>query len=80
MNTITLSTRQIERAAVNKERLVLTGDDGQPVAALIPLEDLDVLRDMEDRADLEEYRKAKMKAEQEGYATLDELLAENGMK
>jgi prevent-host-death family protein len=47
----------INRAAYGKETIILTRR-GKEVAAVIPLEDLKVIEEMEDRIDLEEAKKA----------------------
>ncbi len=47
----------LNRVAYGKERVVLSRR-GKPLAALVPLEDLALLEQLEDRLDLEEARKA----------------------
>ncbi|MCG3178986.1 MAG: hypothetical protein BIFFINMI_01316 [Phycisphaerae bacterium] len=46
----------VNRAAYGKERLILTRRR-KGVAAIVPLEDLELIEAMEDRLDLEEARK-----------------------
>jgi prevent-host-death family protein len=59
----------LERAAGDKERVVLTRA-GKPVAALVPIEDLEWLEAIEDRLDAEEYRAAKEEFERDGRRTI----------
>ena len=47
----------VNRTAYGKERVVL-GRRGKDLAALVPIEDLDLLEQLEDALDLEEARKA----------------------
>ena len=53
------------RAADDKERVILTRA-GRPVAALIPIEDLEWLEAIEDRIDAEDYRAAREEFERSG--------------
>lgn len=50
-------SKTVNRVAFGKERIVLERR-GEDVAAIIPVEDLAVLEDLEARADLEEARRA----------------------
>jgi prevent-host-death family protein len=43
----------IHRVAADKERVVVTGETGE-TAALVPIEDLKLLEEIEDRIDLED--------------------------
>jgi|WetSurMetagenome_2_1015567.scaffolds.fasta_scaffold343311_1 prevent-host-death family protein len=52
----------IQKAAVDKERIVLTRR-GKELAALVPMEDMRFLEDLEDRLDLEEARAALAEAQ-----------------
>jgi prevent-host-death family protein len=45
----------IDRAAIDKERVVLTRD-GKPLAALVPIEDMEALEALEDEIDSAEIR------------------------
>lgn len=65
----------LNRAAFGKERLVLTRR-GKPVAALIPLEDLELIEEIEKRVDLAEARSALREAEAEGTTAWEEVRAE----
>ena len=47
----------INRSAYGKERIVLTRR-GKGIAAVIPIEDLKLLEEIEDRLDIEDARKA----------------------
>lgn len=50
----------INRSAYGKERIVLTRR-GKEVVALVPIEDLNLLEELEDRLDIEAARKALKK-------------------
>ncbi len=55
----------VDRAANNKERVrVVSG--GREIAAVIPVEDLELLEDLEDRLDLLEALEAVAEAKKEG--------------
>ena len=51
----------IQKAAVEKERIILTRR-GKELAALVPMEDMRFLEELEDRLDLEEARAALAEA------------------
>jgi prevent-host-death family protein len=51
----------LNRAAYAKERIILTRR-GKPVAALVPLEDIQLLEEMENAADAEDVRLAREEA------------------
>jgi prevent-host-death family protein len=55
----------VERAAKHKERLVLTRR-GKPVAAILPIEDLNFLEAIEDQLGAEEFQRAKEEFERSG--------------
>jgi prevent-host-death family protein len=55
----------LERAVKLKERQVLTRR-GKPVAALIPIEDLNFLEAIEDQLDSEDFQRAKEEFERSG--------------
>ncbi len=57
----------LDRAAGNKERVRVVSD-GREIAAVIPLEDLELLEELEDRLDVLEAREAIAEAEREGGA------------
>jgi prevent-host-death family protein len=70
----------IQRAAVEKERIVLTRR-GKELAALVPIEDMRFLEELEDRLDLEEARAAlaEAKADPERPIPWEKLKAELGL-
>ena len=55
---------------VTKGERVKVHRRGKAVAALIPLEDLALLEELEDQKDVEEYRAAKAEWEREGRKTV----------
>ena len=55
----------VNRAGYGKERVILTRR-GKPIAAVVPIEDVEFLEELEDRADLEAAREALA----EGRATI----------
>ena len=71
----------LSRAAEDKERVILTRAD-KPVAALVPIEDLEWLEAIEDRIDAEEFRAAKEEFERSGRKAtpLDEVVRRLGIK
>lgn len=68
----------INRTAYTKERVVLTrrGDD---VVAMVPIEDLQLLEDLENRIDLEEARAALAEVEESGTIPLADIKARLGL-
>jgi prevent-host-death family protein len=70
----------IQKAAVDKERIVLT-HRGKELAALVPMEDMRFLEELEDRLDLEEARAAlaEAKANPERPIPWEKLKAELGL-
>ena len=68
----------VNRAAVAKERVVLTRH-GKAVAAVVPIEDLQLLEDLEDRLDLEEARKALADVKKDGTVSWKQIKAELGL-
>ena len=65
----------LNRAAYGKERLVLTRR-GKPLAAIVPLEDLELIEEIEKRVDLEEARSALREAEVKGTTAWEQVRAE----
>jgi prevent-host-death family protein len=59
----------LERAVQQKERVLLTRR-GRPVAALVPIEDLNFLEALEDQLDVETVRRAKEEFERRGEPTI----------
>ena len=62
----------IDRAAFGKERVILARR-GKAVAAIVSLEDVELLEALEDRIDLENARAALIEAEKEGTVSWEEL-------
>ena len=71
----------LTRAAEDKERVILTRA-GKPVAALVPIEDLEWLEALEDRLDAEAFRVAKEEFERSGRKAtpLDEVVRRLGIE
>jgi prevent-host-death family protein len=65
----------ISRAAFAKERIVLTRH-GKAVAAVVPIEDLELLESLEDRIDLEDARAALKDVKKKGTKSWEKLKAE----
>jgi prevent-host-death family protein len=68
----------MNRAAYGKERLILTRR-GKKLAAIIPVEDLEILEAIEDKIDLEEARKALAEAGEEGTVSWENIKKELGL-
>ena len=70
----------IQKAAEEKERIVLTRR-GKEMAALVPIEDMRFLEELEDRLDLEEARAAlaEAKSDRERPIAWEKLKAELGL-
>lgn len=62
----------IDRAAHGEERVILARR-GKAVAAIVSLEDVELLEALEDRMDLEDARVALIEAEKEGTVAWEEL-------
>ena len=65
----------VSRAAFGKERLLITRNR-KKVAALVPVEDVELLEALEDLIDIEEARRALVEAEEKGTISFEELKAE----
>lgn len=65
----------LNRAAYGKERVILTRR-GKPLAAIVPIEDIETLEEIEDRLDLEAAEKALAEAEKEGTIPWDQVKRE----
>ncbi len=65
----------INRAAFGKERVILTRR-GKEVVAVVPIEDVRLLEQLEDRLDLEEARAALAEARSEGTVPWESIKAE----
>lgn len=68
----------LERVGTEKER-VTVAHLGQPFAVLVPLEDAQLLEDIEDRLDLEEARSALVEAQGEETIPWETLKAQLGL-
>lgn len=68
----------LNRTAYGKERIRITRH-GKALAAMVPIEDLELLEALEDRIDLEDARAALQEAREKGTIPLDELRAELGL-
>ena len=71
----------LERAVKHKDRVTLTRR-GKPVAALVPIEDLNFLEAIEDQLDAEEFQRAKAEFERSGEPAipLEEVVRKLGIK
>jgi prevent-host-death family protein len=67
----------LNRAAYGKERIILTRR-GKPIAALVPLEDIELLDEMENAADADEVRLAREEAARGEVVAWEEVRAEFG--
>ena len=65
----------INRAAYGKERVILARR-GKAVAAIVSLEDVELLEALEDKMDLENARAALIEAEKEGTVSWEEFKKE----
>jgi prevent-host-death family protein len=65
----------INRVARRKDRVVLTRRR-KPLAAVVPIEDMALLEEIEDREDLRAARAALREAKREGMVPLDQVLKE----
>lgn len=68
----------INRAAYGKERIVVTRR-GKPLAAIVPIEDMEAMEAIEDRIDLEEAAKARAEAKEKGTISLAEMKMKYGL-
>jgi antitoxin (DNA-binding transcriptional repressor) of toxin-antitoxin stability system len=68
----------LNRAADGKERILLCRN-GQAVAAVVPLEDVQFLEELEDRIDADDARAALDEAKANGTIPLEQLRAELGL-
>lgn len=64
------------RAQHGHERVTITRN-GKPVAAIVSVEDLELLRAIEDRVDLEAARAAMQEANETGFVSWDTLKTED---
>jgi len=68
----------INRAAYGKERIVVTRR-GKRLVAIVPVEDMDFIREMEDHFDREELRRVRAEIGREGTIPWETLKAELGL-
>jgi prevent-host-death family protein len=68
----------INRVAFGKERVVLRRR-GKEVAAVVPIDDLRLLEDLEDRIDLIDARAALAETRKKGAKPLDTILKDLGL-
>ena len=68
----------LNRVSYNKERIVIRRH-GKELAALVPMEDLRFLEELEDRLDLEEARAALAEAETGGTVPWDKVKEDLGL-
>jgi len=68
----------INRVAFGKERVVLRRR-GKEVAAVVSMEDLRILEDLEDRIDLVDARAALAETKKKGAKSLDAVIKELGL-
>jgi prevent-host-death family protein len=68
-------TELVNRVSHNKERIILTRR-GKQIAALVPLEDLTILQESQNKSDLHQAVEALKEARSGGTITLEELKKE----
>ena len=68
----------VNRAAFGKERIVLTRR-GRELVAVVPIEDVELLRRLEERIDLEEARAALAETRKKGAVPWSRLKRELGL-
>lgn len=68
----------VSRVVFRGERVVLSRR-GKPAAAIVPLEDLELLEELEGRMDLDAARKALAEAKEKGTTSWEKLKAELGV-
>lgn len=69
----------LNRAAYGKERIVLTRR-GKELAAIVPIDDLELLEDIENQIDIEEIRKAWEEQGDEPLESLEKVKKDLGLK
>lgn len=68
----------VSRVGYAKERVAVTRR-GKTIAAIVPIEDMELLEKLEDRIDLEDARKALAEAKKKGTISLAQLKKELGL-
>jgi len=71
-------SRIVQRTATTKRRVVLTSR-GKDLAAVVPIEDVRLLEDLEDRIDLDDARAALANVKEEGTVTWDKIKRDLGL-
>ncbi|MDQ6602959.1 MAG: type II toxin-antitoxin system Phd/YefM family antitoxin [Chloroflexota bacterium] len=71
-------SEMFDRAADDKERIIVTRQ-GKRVVAIVPIEDMEAMEEIEDRIDLEEAAKARAEAKEKGTISLAEMKAKHGL-
>lgn len=73
-------TGTLDRVVRNRERVIVRRR-GKGIAAIVPIEDLAVLEEMEDRRDARDFRAARKQWQREGRKAVpwDKLKAELGL-
>ena len=69
----------INKAAYGKERVILTRR-GKPLVAVVPIEDVELLEQLEDRMDIEDARRVLADVEREGTISLEQVKSELGLR
>jgi prevent-host-death family protein len=67
----------LNRAAFGKERVILKRR-GKAIAAVVPMDDIELLRKIEDNADIADALAARKEARKKGTKSFDQLRAELG--
>lgn len=68
----------VNRAAYGKERVVLTRR-GKGLAAVVPIEDIEILEKLEDRIDLEDARHALRESGRKGTVPWEKIKRDPGL-
>ena len=68
----------LQRTALTKRRVVVTSR-GKDLAAVVPLEDVKLLEDIEDRLDLDDARAALATTKREGTVTWEKIKRDLGL-
>ncbi|MBI2942027.1 MAG: type II toxin-antitoxin system Phd/YefM family antitoxin [Chloroflexi bacterium] len=68
----------VNRAAYGKERVILTRR-GKPIVAMVPIEDVHLLEELEDRIDLDDARAALEETRREGTVPWEQIKADLGL-
>ena len=69
----------LELVVVDRERVVVRRN-GKDVAALVPIEDMDLIERLEDEEDIEDARAILNEIEKEGTISLEDIKKEFGIK